>query len=115
MKQENVLEAVVEGPLWKRTLSGQWPRLLAIGLILTGLIIVITRPWGLSAVESRTLAVVIGSIGLWATGAVAESLTSVIFFAAAMLANVAPVQVVFSGLMSSPTWLVFTGVIMARR
>ena len=112
LSQGNVSAAAVKSSISIRSLSGQWPRLLAIGLILTGLIIAITQPWGLSAVESRTLAVVIGSIGLWATGAVAESLTSVIFFAAAMLANVAPVQVVFSGLMSSPTWLVFTGVII---
>ena len=29
-----------------------------------------------------------------------------------MLANVAPVQVVFSGLVSSPTWLVFSGLVI---
>ena len=63
-----------------------------------------------------TVMVVIGltflTIGLWATGVLAEHLTAILFFALAMILAVAPAGVVFSGFASTAFWLVFGGIIL---
>lgn len=51
-------------------------------------------------------------MGCWATGAVPEILTTLMFFALAMLTAVAPAPVVFSGFASSAFWLVLSGMIV---
>ncbi|WP_315833794.1 SLC13 family permease [Bradyrhizobium prioriisuperbiae] len=51
-------------------------------------------------------------MGCWATGAIPEILTTLMFFALAMLTAVAPAPVVFSGFASSAFWLVLSGMIV---
>jgi anion transporter len=75
-----------------------------------GLVILVVRP--LPGGESAALALAVACIGLWATGAVPEPVTAVIFFTAAMLLKVAPPQVVFGGFESAALWLVFGGLVM---
>lgn len=58
------------------------------------------------------LAITLFTIGLWATGALKEHMGALIFFVLAMMAVVAPPEVVFSGFASTAFWLVFGGVIM---
>jgi len=87
--------------------------LLAVGgLIAAGLVFVLAPPLGLAPTDAHAAALVIATIGLWATGLLAESLTALIFFTVAMLAKVAPPEVVFSGLVSSAFWLIFSGLIL---
>ncbi|KQP40439.1 SLC13 family permease [Methylobacterium sp. Leaf106] len=51
-------------------------------------------------------------MGLWATGIVAEVVTAMLFFAAAMLLKLAPASTVFSGFSSSAFWLVLSGMVV---
>jgi len=88
------------------------PLMLAVSLLAAALLVAMTPPTGLPAADARAAALVIGSIGLWATGLVAESLTALIFFTIAMLAKIAPPEVVFSGLVSSAFWLIFSGLVL---
>jgi di/tricarboxylate transporter len=52
------------------------------------------------------------TVGLWATGWLAEYLTALIFFALAMIAGVAPAATVFAGFASSAFWLVLSGYVL---
>ena len=52
------------------------------------------------------------TIGLWAVGRLPEYLTALLFFAAAMLLNAAPADVVFAGFLSSAFWLVLSGFVL---
>ncbi len=58
------------------------------------------------------LALCTATIGLLATGVIAEYLTALIFFTLAMLAAVAPPEKVFAGFSSSAFWLVFAGMFL---
>lgn len=51
-------------------------------------------------------------MSLWASGLVAEVVTALLFFAAAMLLKLAPAQTVFSGFASSAFWLVTSGMVV---
>lgn len=88
------------------------PRLLAGGIIVAGILVAVLSPAGLTAGEARAAGLALASLGLWATGALPESLTALLFFTAAMLAGVAPPATVFAGLASSAFWLVFSGLIL---
>lgn len=59
-----------------------------------------------------TLAITVFTVGLWATGALAEYITSLIFFGLAIGFSVAPPAVVFAGLTSSAFWLVVGGMVI---
>lgn len=52
------------------------------------------------------------TIGLWASGLLAEYLTALIFFAIAMVARIAPAATVFSGFASGAFWLVMSGFVL---
>ena len=52
------------------------------------------------------------AIGFWASGAIPEHLTAIIFFLVAMVFAIAPAPVVFSGFASSAFWLLFGGMIV---
>lgn len=51
-------------------------------------------------------------MALWASGLVAEVVTAMLFFAAAMLLRLAPPATVFSGFASSAFWLVLGGMVV---
>lgn len=57
-------------------------------------------------------AVVLVTIALLATGLVAEAITALLFFLAAMLLSIAPASVVFSGFASGAFWIIFGGLIL---
>lgn len=59
-----------------------------------------------------TLALIILAIGLWATAAIPEHVTALLFFAIAMFFAVAPASVTFSGFGAAATWLVFGGLVI---
>jgi anion transporter len=52
------------------------------------------------------------TITLWATSALPEHLTALVFFAASIMLGVAPPEVIFSGFHSSALWLVFGGMVI---
>ncbi|SFL48396.1 SLC13 family permease [Methylorubrum salsuginis] len=67
---------------------------------------------GAQGVVAATAALLVLCMGLWATGLVAEVVTALLFFAAAMLLKLAPAQTVFSGFASSAFWLVTSGMVV---
>ncbi len=56
--------------------------------------------------------VILVTIALWATSALPEYLTALLFFAVAMVTKIAPAEVIFSGFASSAFWLVFSGFVL---
>ncbi|WJD50411.1 MULTISPECIES: SLC13 family permease [unclassified Enterobacter] len=52
------------------------------------------------------------TIVLWATSLLPEFITALLFFAAAMVAKIAPPDVIFGGFASSAFWLVFSGFVL---
>ncbi len=82
----------------------------ALGLL--ALLIVLMPPVWLPPGTAVTTAIALVTIGLYATGLIAEAVTSLLFFLAAMLAAVAPADVVFSGFASSALWIIFGGLII---
>jgi len=61
---------------------------------------------------ARALALIVFTIGFWATGILPEYLTALFFFTLAMLLSVSPPGIIFSGFQSSVFWLVFGGLIL---
>ena len=86
------------------------PRLIALAAILGAALVLVWRP--LPPAETHALALVIAAIGLWATGAIPEHVTALAFFTVAMLTQVAPPRVIFSGFESAALWLIFGGLVM---
>ena len=86
------------------------PRLIAMLAVAGAGLVLILAP--LPPAETRALALVMAAIGLWATGAVPEHVTALTFFTVAMLTQVAPPRVVFSGFESAALWLIFGGLVM---
>lgn len=66
----------------------------------------------LEAGLARAAALTVFAIGFLATGVLPEYLTAVLFFLFAMLLQVAPATVVFSGFASTAVWLIFAGLVI---
>lgn len=64
------------------------------------------------AADYRTAAVVVLAIGLFATHALPEYVTSLLILFLAIILQVAPPQVVFSGFAVGGLWLLFSGIII---
>ena len=55
------------------------------------------------------LILILTMLALWATGVIAEYLTAMVFFTAAILLGIASPEVTFSGFSSTAFWLIFPG------
>lgn len=62
--------------------------------------------------ENKALALSLAAVGLWATGAIPEYVTALVFFTAAMLFKVAAPEIIFSGFHSAALWLIFGGLVV---
>lgn len=71
-------------------------------------------PAGVSVNVMHTGGLLVLVMGLWATGALPESLTALIFFSLAVLLGVAKPEVIFSGFTSGTLWLVLGGLVIAE-
>ena len=67
---------------------------------------------GLGTETARTGALAMATVVLFATGALPEFITAILFFAIAMLFALAPADVVFSGFHSAGFWMVFGGLVI---
>ena len=67
---------------------------------------------GVTSDTTRTGALALATIVLFATGIVPEFITSIVFFAIAMLFALAPASVIFSGFQSAGFWMVFGGLVI---
>ncbi|MDY6988022.1 MAG: SLC13 family permease [Thermodesulfobacteriota bacterium] len=80
--------------------------------ITAGIILALYPPSRLSPEESKAAALGVITIGFWATGAIPQHLTALLFFLLAMLFSVAPANVIFSGFGSTALWLIFGGLVI---
>ncbi len=77
-----------------------------------GLWLAIFTPSFLTPDAGRAAAFTLVILSFWATGFVAEYLTALIFFTGAMLFNIAPPSIIFSGFSSGAFWLIFGGLVL---
>ncbi len=66
-------------------------------LVAAALGLAVLPPVGLSAGQARILAVVLVTLGLWASGVVPNYLASLILFAVVLVFGLAPADLVFAG------------------
>lgn len=71
-------------------------------------------PAGVTVNTMHAAALLVFTVGLWASGTLPEHFTGFLFFLLAMLLAVAPPQIVFSGFASATLWLVLGGLILAQ-
>ena len=86
--------------------------IIILVMLVAGAIFALPVPAGTPPNILPALALTIFIVGLWATGALPEHITAIIFFVLAFGFSVAPPEVVFSGLRSSAFWLVFGGIVI---
>ena len=65
-----------------------------------------------TAQKGYTAALIFFIIGSWATEAFPAHITALLFFCLAMLLDIAPAKVTFSGFHSPAIWLVFAGIVL---
>ena len=85
-------------------------RIIASLVMLGAVLVVIFRP--VADAQVLPLALSMMSIGFWATGAIPEYLTALIFVTLAMIGGVAPGSIIFAGFESPAFWLILGGLIM---
>lgn len=83
--------------------------LLALALIGAAILLALV----LEDRAARALVVVALAAALWSTALAPEAFTALLFFVLALLLDLAPPPVVFSGFASSAIWLIFAGLILA--
>jgi anion transporter len=90
----------------------RWPRLVVAAAALLAVVVVLTRPAGLSHEAALTAGLGLVCISLWATAIVPEYFPALLLFFFAVLAGMAPPATIFSGFASTAFWLVFSGVVI---
>ncbi len=89
------------------------PRIIALLTTLTAIVLlVMPAPSGVEPIALKGLGVCLFAVGLFATVAVSEHLSAMLFMAVAMIIGIAPADVVFSGFHSTAFWLMFGGIII---
>jgi len=87
--------------------------MIAVVTTIIGLVLMVWSPGVMTPVQGKAAGLALIAIGLWSTAQLPEYLTSLLFFLLAMLASVAPSQVIFSGFSSSAFWMIFAGLVIA--
>jgi len=83
----------------------------AVALCVVVALTPVPQGWTPGQIRAGTLTV--AAIALWATGTLPIGVTAIAYLLLAMLLDVQPAAVVFSGFHSSAFWLVFAGVVVA--
>lgn len=93
------------------TKPGNW---IAAGAVAVGLVCLLwPAPEGLAEARMlRTAGLVIAALGLWATHALPEHVTSLGFMTLVVLLGIAPPDIAFSGFAGGAVWLLFGGIII---
>lgn len=88
-------------------------RLVALGTTLAAfLLYTLPAPEGVPPEALKGVALGLFAVGLYATVAIPEYLSALVFFTVAMISGIAPAGVVFSGFQSTAFWLMFGGLIV---
>ncbi|MCM5552262.1 SLC13 family permease [Pleomorphomonas sp. NRK KF1] len=81
-------------------------------VILAAATLVFVSPTELGRSGSLTLAIVLVTLGLWATALVPNYFASLLLFAAVLIAGLQPAPLVFSGFASAAVWLIISGFVI---
>lgn len=81
-------------------------------VFLVAAVLAVTAPAALGPSGGMTLAIVIVTLGLWATALVPGHFASLLFFAAVLIAGLQPAPLVFSGFASAAVWLIVSGFVI---
>lgn len=82
--------------------------------VVAAAIFFVPPPAGVTINVMHTAALLVLVMGLWATGALPEALTALLFFSLAVLLQIARPEVIFSGFTSGTLWLVLGGLVIAE-
>lgn len=82
--------------------------------VLAGLCLALVTPEGMTALQSRTLGLVLVTLSLWGTGLVPGFLAALIFLTAVVISGLAAPEVAFSGFTSQAAWLVISGFVIGE-
>jgi anion transporter len=100
-------------PLFGRAGAIPLPWVLAALTTIAGIYLLVSPPLALGSEQGRAAGLAVIAIGLWATGALPEHITALLFFLLAMLLNIAPAKVIFSGFASGALWMIYAGLVIA--
>ena len=89
-------------------------RLFVVLVLFAAAAVLLLQPAGLTLMQSRTAAIVMVTLALWATGTLPEYLTGLLFFLAALLLHIAEPADIFAGFASAAFWLIFIGFNLIR-
>ncbi len=89
-----------------------WRSLVGTALVVAAGLAMTMPPSALAAADWRAVVLVLTAIAFWALAILPEDVTALAFFAAAMVVQAAPADVVFSGFHAAAVWLVFGGLII---
>ncbi len=97
-----------------RELSGKHMALLGLLTVTAtlGLLAPMLSGGTVPALQSRTLAIVLITLALWATGVVPSYLPSLLLFAVALILGLAPPDLIFAGFGSTAVWLIVSGFVI---
>jgi di/tricarboxylate transporter len=87
-------------------------RVIGLLVLLAALAVYKLQPPPLTPETAPAAALVVFTIGFWASGIVAEQLVALAFFLLAMVLGAAPASVVFSGFGAGAFWVVFGGLVI---
>lgn len=88
--------------------------LASLATLAAAVVYFLPPPAGASPVVMHAAALMLLTVGLWATGVIPEYITSLLFFLLAVVLAIASPQVVFSSFTSATMWLVLGGLIIAE-
>ncbi|OYU39296.1 MAG: sodium:sulfate symporter [Pseudorhodobacter sp. PARRP1] len=81
-------------------------------LIAFALALAVWAPLGLTVAQARILAVVLVTLGFWASGVVPSYFASLVLFAVVLVFGLAPADLVFAGFGSTAVWLIISGFVI---
>ena len=82
------------------------------GVLALAVWLALLPPAGLSAPQAQILAMVLVTLGFWASGVVPHYLASLILFAVVLMFGLAPAELVFAGFGSTAVWLIISGFVI---
>lgn len=86
--------------------------LVLIAVLLLAAIVALWSPTALGPSGGVTLAIVLVTLGLWATALVPGYFASLLLFACLLVAGLQPAPLVFSGFASAAVWLIISGFVI---
>ncbi|MFC3179995.1 SLC13 family permease [Cypionkella sinensis] len=90
--------------------SGKQAMMAAV--IAGALVLAVWSPAVLTLAQARILAVVLVTLGFWASGVVPSYFASLVLFAVVLVLGLAPADLVFAGFGSTAVWLIVSGFVI---